>query len=458
MNNYQLSSLSPITPGICIAATASGSGKTTIATGLIAALARRMQVAAFKVGPDYIDPGYHSLAAGRIGRNLDSVMCGQDLMGPLYRHGSQGADIAVVEGVMGLFDGRIPDGAGSTADIAAILGVPVLLIVDVRGIGQSVGPLVRGFTTARNDVCIAGVILNMVGTDRHAAVCQEAVEAEGIPVVGIIPRQDDVEVPSRHLGLVTAVEHGDKAHHAIHRMADLVERNCDIDKIITLARCSYDGPAWDPTEVVTTVGTPTIAMAGGPAFTFGYAEHRELLEAAGATVVTFDPLQDNLPDCDGLIIPGGFPEEHVEELAARQDLYAAITQMVHDKKPIYGECAGLLWMLKTLNGHPMLGIIDMHADMGQRLTLGYREAVALTDSIMYRVGERVVGHEFHRTKLQHLRAEDFQSAWGWRSWNGEKQFEGFVGDTVFASYLHCHPAATPLAIQRFVAAASAKST
>ena len=188
------------TPGVCIAATASGSGKTTIATGLIAALARRMKVAPFKVGPDYIDPGYHSIASGCVGRNLDSVLCGNDLIGPLYCHGSQHADIAVVEGVMGLFDGRISDGAGSTADIAATLGVPILLIVDVRGMSQSVGAVVRGFATTRSDVRIAGVILNKVGSDRHAAVCREAVEAEGIPVVGSIPRQHDIEVPSRHLG------------------------------------------------------------------------------------------------------------------------------------------------------------------------------------------------------------------------------------------------------------------
>ena len=251
------------TPGVCIAATASGSGKTTIATGLIAALASRMKVAPFKVGPDYIDPGYHSIASGCVGRNLDSVLCGNDLIGPLYCHGSQHADIAVVEGVMGLFDGRISDGAGSTADIAAALGVPILLIVDVRGMSQSVGAVVRGFATTRSDVRIAGVILNKVGSDRHAAVCREAVEAEGIPVVGSIPRQHDIEVPSRHLGLVTAVEHGEAALKAIQSMEKLIEQTCDIDRISALADCSYTGPMWDPTTVVNKVGSPTIAMAGG---------------------------------------------------------------------------------------------------------------------------------------------------------------------------------------------------
>lgn len=211
-----------VAPGVCIAATGSGMGKTTIATGLIAALARRMRVAPFKVGPDYIDPGYHTLAARRQGRNLDAVMCGTGAIGPLYAHGCSGAEIGVVEGVMGLFDGRINDGAGSTADVAAALGIPVILIVDVRGMSQSVGALVRGFATTRSDVRISGVILNQAGSERHAQVCKNAVEAAGIPVVGIVPRMEKVEVPSRHLGLVTAAEHGGAAVEAVERMADLV--------------------------------------------------------------------------------------------------------------------------------------------------------------------------------------------------------------------------------------------
>lgn len=181
-----------VTPGVCIAASASGTGKTTIATGLMAALARTHTVAPFKVGPDYIDPGYHALAAGRVGRNLDSVMCGTSLLGPLYVHGSQGADIGVVEGVMGLFDGRITDqvytdyAPGSTAEVAAILGLPVVLVVDVRGMSQSVGAAVKGFATAADGVRVAGVILNKVGTSRHEAVCRSAVESQGIPVLGAL--------------------------------------------------------------------------------------------------------------------------------------------------------------------------------------------------------------------------------------------------------------------------------
>ncbi|WJZ02984.1 cobyrinate a,c-diamide synthase [Corynebacterium freiburgense] len=442
-----------VTPGICIAAAGSGTGKTTIATGLIAALARRRKVAPFKVGPDYIDPGYHTLAAGRVGRNLDSVMCGPERIGPLYAHGSEGADISIVEGVMGLFDGRISDGAGSTADVAACLGLPVVLVVDVRGMSQSVGALVRGFSIARTDVRIAGVILNQAGTQRHAMVCKDAVEAEGIPVVGIVPRMEKVEVPSRHLGLVTAAERGSAAVEAVERMADLIEEHCDLDAIMGLARIGYSGPAWDPAKEVQHIGNIRVAMAGGPAFTFAYAEHEELLTACGADVIRFDPLHDDFPECDALVIPGGFPEEHVEQLSKRTDLREAVRQHVQARKPIHGECAGLLWLVESLDAHPMLGVIGTHAAMGRRLTLGYREAVALHDSLLYRAGERIVGHEFHHTALTDGNVEGWNPAWAWRGWDGEARNEGFISDVVHASYLHVHPAAAPWAVERFVAAA-----
>lgn len=444
-----------VTPGILISATGSGTGKTTIATGLMAALSRTRKVAPFKVGPDYIDPSYHALATGNPGRNLDSVMC-PGLIGPLYAHGASGKDIAVVEGVMGLFDGRIGAAAsGSSADIAAELGLPVILVVDVRGMSQSVGALVRGFALERTDIAIRGVILNQVGSDRHAAVCREAVEATGIPVVGAIPRVEKVEVPSRHLGLITAEEHGVKARQAVDRMADLVTEHCDLDLIVSLADCSFHGEAWAPEKVVEKQKAVRIAMAAGPAFTFAYAEHRELLEAAGATVVDFDPLTDALPECDGLIIPGGFPEEHVEVLSSRADLRQQVRAHVAAGKPVHGECAGLLWLVETLDAHPMVGIIPTHAAMGRRLTLGYREAVALEDSVLYRAGERITGHEFHHTALTADSAPEFAHAWAWKAWDGSAKSEGFVRGNVHASYLHVHPASCPQAVERFVAACGA---
>lgn len=449
------------TPGFVIAATSSGSGKTTIATGLMHCLAQRMRVAPFKVGPDYIDPGYHGLATANRGRNLDAVMC-PGLLGALYAHGSKDCDLGIVEGVMGLFDGRIPPAnspqssalaEGSTAAVAAELGLPVILCVDVRGMSQTVGAVIRGFLGHHHQVHIAGVILNKVGTQRHAAICTQEVEALGVPVLGAIPRQDLVAVPSRHLGLITAAELSE-AQEAVARMGELVARHVDLDALLDLASCSYTGPAWNPCEASSyTPHKPvTIAMTAGPAFSFTYPEHVELLEAAGATVLSFDPLRDPLPDCQGLIIPGGFPEEHVEALSQRTDLAAQVRDLVAKGLPIHAECAGLLWLLDSLDAHPMLGVIPTQGAMSQRLTLGYRSAVALRDSVVYRAGERIIGHEFHHTRLSEQQAPNYQPAWEWKAWDGKPVQEGFINSTIHASYLHVHPAAHPESIRRFVQA------
>lgn len=452
--------------GVVIAAPASGTGKTTIATGLIGALARRMSVAPFKVGPDYIDPGYHAIAAGRPGRNLDSVMCGTDLMGPLYAHGAQGHDIGVVEGVMGLFDGRIGgdplDAAASTAQIARLLGMPVILVVDARHMSQSAAALVHGFATMDDRVHVAGAIINRVGSDRHESVVREAIEAVGVPVLGAIPRVDGIEVPSRHLGLVTAAEGGEESHAAVAMMADLVERHVDLDAVLGLAAVRPGFEPWSPTDAVgagtspSTDAGPRIALAGGPAFTFAYAEHAELLAAAGARVEVFDPLVDELPDADGLVVPGGFPEEHAADLAARDDLAVAVRRMVADGAAVHAECAGLLWLLESLGGHRMCGVIPGSASMG-RLSLGYRTATMLADSALGGVGGRVTGHEFHKTRLDEdtaaaAHAAGWRPAWGWRGWGGDAVTEGFVSPDgrVHASYLHVHPVGAPGVLRSFV--------
>ncbi len=451
-----------VTPAVVIAAPASGSGKTTIATGLIGALrAAGDRVAPFKVGPDYIDPGYHGLAADRIGRNLDPVLVGAERIGPLYRHGSADCDIAVVEGVMGLFDGKIadpaPDGAaeGSTAQVAGLLGAPVVLVVDARGHSQSLAAVLHGFATFDRGVRIGGVILNRVGSARHEQVLRQACEKVGVPVLGVVPRLAELAVPSRHLGLVTAVEHGGAATAAVTAMTELIARHVDLAAVRALASSTVTASAWDPvSEVGAPVdGTPLVAVAGGAAFTFGYAEHRELLEAAGARVHVFDPATDALPDSvAGLVLPGGFPEEYAPELAANTALLTSIRAVARRGLPIHAECAGLLYLASALDGHPMARVIDVTARFGKSLTLGYREAVALESSVLFEAGERVVGHEFHRTALDETSADGWASAWGWRA-GSEVTREGFVGGGVHASYLHTHPAGQPESITRFVTAA-----
>jgi cobyrinic acid a,c-diamide synthase len=441
-------------PRIVIAAPASGSGKTTVATGLMGALGER--VAPFKIGPDYIDPGYHAIATGRPGRNLDPVLVGAERIGPLFAHGSIGADIAVIEGVMGLFDGRSGTaGFGSTAHAARLLDAPVLLVVDGRGQGRSLAALLHGFRGYEPDVRLAGVVLNQVGSARHEQVLREACDEIGLPVLGAVPRGADVALPSRHLGLVPAAEHGEPARRAVAAMADLIARSVDLGAIRRLAATA--GPLtatpWDPAvEVDAQPGRPVIAVAGGAAFTFGYTEHVELLTAAGAQVAVVDPLRDeSLPDAlAALVLPGGFPEQHLSSLFENTKLRESVAGFARSGGIVQAECGGLLYLLDQLDGHPMCGVLPGGAEMTGTLTLGYRDAVAAVDSVGHRVGERRTGHEFHRTRVTGPARE---SAWHWRDHDGQPVREGVVQDRVHASYLHTHPAGQPETVARLVKAA-----
>ena len=444
------------TPAVVIGAPSSGSGKTTIATGLIGALRRAgRRVAPFKVGPDFIDPGYHALAAGRPGRNLDSVMVGDDLIGPLYLHGSADADIAVVEGVMGLFDGRIDDhfsspARGSTGQVAQLLGAPVVLVVDVRGQSQTIAAVLHGFSTFLRGVRIGGVILNRVGSARHEQVLRQACEAVGVPVLGAVPRHDELAVPSRHLGLVTATEHGAEAHAAVAAMTDLVARHVDLAAVIALAGSAAPGAPWSPEQSVgeAVVGRPVVAVAAGKAFTFGYTEYDELLRAAGADVVAFDPITETLPErTAGLVLPGGFPEQYPEELSANTALRKQIRDLA-TRAPVHAECGGLTYLMSDLDGYPMCGVLAGSASFTPKLTLGYRDAVAAGDSALYGDGYRVTGHEFHRTTVHF--AGPVQPAWLLRRAGDQPAGDGAVRAGVHASYLHTHPAGQPDAVRRFV--------
>ncbi|ONI88387.1 cobyrinic acid a,c-diamide synthase [Saccharothrix sp. ALI-22-I] len=442
---------------LVVAAPASGSGKTTVATGLMAALRRAGdKVAPFKVGPDYIDPGYHSVATGQPGRNLDPVMVGEHRVASLFAHGARGCDLAVVEGVMGLFDGRVDtEGIGSTAHVAKLLSAPVLFVVDARGQSRSLAALLHGFRGYDPTVRLGGVVLNQVGSARHEHVLRGACAEVGLEVLGVLPRDDRFALPSRHLGLVTAAEHGPAATAAVDAIAEAVARHVDLDAVRRLAAevPAMAVPTWNPhAEVEAVTGTPTIAVAGGAAFTFGYAEQVELLEAAGADVVVVDPLRDEaLPDgTAGLVLPGGFPEQHAAELSANEKLRAAVTALARGGAPVHAECGGLLYLAKSLDGAPMCGVIDADGAMTPRLTLGYRDAVAPQDSVLARAGTRITGHEFHRTALSVPHGA--KPAWQWRGHDLRPVAEGFVLGRVHASYLHTHPASAPEVVTRFVRA------
>ncbi len=449
-------------PRLVIAAPASGCGKTTVASGLMAALrACGLAVSGHKVGPDYIDPGYHALATGRPPRNLDPFLCGEDLIAPLFLHGAAGAQVAVVEGVMGLFDGADPaavpgaePGFGSTAHVARLLGAPVVLVVDAARAGRSVAALAAGFAAFDPRTPVAGVIVNRVGSDRHERLLRAALAAAGIAVYGAIRRTDGIVTPSRHLGLIPAAERAAVAGHAITRMGDLIAGSCDLEALLALARRApaLPGPPWEPPETPQFTGpAPVVAVAGGPAFTFGYTEQCELLEAAGARVATFDPLRDeDLPaGTSGLILGGGFPEVHAAELAANERLRGRVAALGHQGAPLAAECAGLLYLARTLDGRPMCGVLDADATMTAKLTLGYRHATALHDSVLARAGDRVRGHEFHRTAV--VPPHGPRPAWRF----GSGELEGHVTGSGVASYLHTHWAGHPAAAARFAAACAA---
>lgn len=442
-------------PRIVVAAPASGQGKTTVATGLLAAFtARGRKTAGFKVGPDYIDPSYHTLAAGRPGRNLDPVLVGIHRIAPLFAHGAAGADIAVVEGVMGLFDGRAHAGElGSTAQVAGLLGAPVLLVVDGAAVGRSVAALVHGFRGFDPTVRLAGVVLNKVGSDRHEAILREALEEVGAPVLGVLRRMDAVTAPSRHLGLVPVVERHAEAVDTVRALGELVQSTVDLDAVWAaaatappLAVTPWSLPS--PLRSTEPVRRPVVAVAGGPAFSFGYAETTELLTAAGADVATFDPLRDEaLPSgTAALVVGGGFPEVYAAELAGNEQLRAEVARLAVAGAPIAAECAGLLWLSRSLNGAPMCGVLPVDAAMTPRLRLGYRDAVAASPSWLAPTGTRVTGHEFHRTAVTPVAG--VAPAWVWQDRTGE----GFVAGNVHASYLHLHWAGTPEIAGRLVAA------
>jgi cobyrinic acid a,c-diamide synthase len=438
-------------PRLVVAAPSSGSGKTTVATGLMAAFAARgLAVSPHKVGPDYIDPGYHALATGRVGRNLDAYLCGPELVAPLFLHGARGCDIAVVEGVMGLYDGAAGEGElASTAQVAKVLRAPVVLVVDASSQSRSVAALVHGFASWDPEVRIGGVILNKVGSDRHEELLREALDSSGVPVLGALRRAEQVATPSRHLGLVPVAERRADAVDAVAAMAAQVERGCDLEALLGLARGAgtLDCAPWEA-PVVTPERRPVVAVAGGPAFTFSYAEHTELLAAAGADVVAFDPLRDErLPEgTAGLVVGGGFPEVYAAELSANEPLRGAVAALAGRGAPVAAECAGLLYLCRELDGRPMCGVLDATARMSERLTLGYRDAVAVGDSVLAAAGTRMRGHEFHRTVVEP--GAGAAPAWGVRA--PVRRVEGFVQQGVHASYLHTHWASRPGVARRFV--------
>ncbi|WP_035906220.1 cobyrinate a,c-diamide synthase [Knoellia subterranea] len=462
-------------PRLVIAAAASGQGKTTVAVGVMAALTRAGRaVAAAKVGPDYIDPGYHALATGRPGRNLDPWLQGESLVAPLLAHGAvtpTPADLTVIEGVMGLFDGRLgTDGWASTAHVATLTSSPVVVVIDISSASRTVAATVHGLRMFDPNVHVVGVILNKAGSVRHADEVRRSVEQLGVPVLGVLPRDAGVSAPSRHLGLVPAAERPEAAA-ALDRLAEQTAEYVDLDALVEIASGApdLDVEPWSPPASSSALLSPAalegmparrVAIAGGRAFTFRYAETEEMLRALGCEPVTFDPALDTaLPaGTDGLYLGGGFPEVHATALSTNTRLLADVRDAVLSGVPTVAECAGLLYLTEAVDGSPLVGAVPTTAAMNPRLTLRYVTAIAPEDTLLGPAGTRVHGHEFHRTGTTPGQGE--RAAWlldgspeGW-----SLDPAGTGSPTLHASYLHTHWAGHPGLATRFAEAVHSGET
>jgi len=393
-------------PGLIVAAHKSGAGKTTVTLALLAALRRRgLAVQAAKVGPDYIDPAFHQAATGRPSVNLDSWAMPHTLLDGLVKDAAQAADALVVEGVMGLFDGigHEPGRTGATADLAARFHLPVVLVIDVSGQSQSAAALLRGFATHDPRVRIAGVILNRVGSERHRRLVASAIEGLQIPILGVLPREESIALPERHLGLVQAGEHGD-LDARLASLADLATRHIDLDAILSLAMPPYV-PAASPKSALPLPGM-RIALAQDAAFTFVYPHLVQGWRAQGAEVVRFSPLADEGPDssCDACWLPGGYPELHAGALAAASNFKARLAAFAQTR-PVHGECGGYMVLGEGLvdaqgTRHTMTGLLGHATSFAEpKLHLGYRQARLLAYCALGAQDSTVRGHEFHYARV-----------------------------------------------------------
>jgi cobyrinic acid a,c-diamide synthase len=392
--------------GVIISAPRSGAGKTTVTLGLLAAMKRRgIAVRAAKAGPDYIDPAFHAAATGARGFNLDTWAMPAPLLDWLVAETARQCELLVIEGVMGLFDGAPgPRGrTGAAADLAARFGFPVLLVLDVSAQAQSAAAVVRGFCSHDPDVCIGGVVLNRIGSERHRLLVADAISELGVPVMGALPRDDTIGLPERHLGLVQAGEHDDLPRR-LARLADLAEQHLDLDAITALAAPVKTGAA----TIAAALPPPgqRIALASDAAFTFVYAHLLESWRRAGAEISVFSPLADEAPPdgCDVCWLPGGYPELHAGPLAAAQRFRRGLARF-SESRPVHGECGGYMVLgegIEDADGvrHAMTGLLGHSTSFARRkLHLGYREARLLADNPIGAAGSVVRGHEFHYATL-----------------------------------------------------------
>ncbi|AZO95921.1 cobyrinate a,c-diamide synthase [Halocella sp. SP3-1] len=434
---------------LLIAGTRSGVGKTTISLGIMAALSRRgYQVQPYKVGPDYIDPGFHTLFTGNNSYNLDSYFLGCDGVKELYSNSSAGADISIIEGVMGLFDGKGKTGVSSTAEIARILQTPLVLLIDAQKMAQSAAALIYGYKNYDPGLNLKGVIFNNIASERHYALIKEAV-VEKMPeleILGYLPRQKGLELPERHLGLVPIHESGELKFF-IKQLIQLIEKQLDLDKLIKLsADCRKIKVNKHRLYSQEREFNVKIGIAYDQAFNFYYQYNLDLLAKLGAELIYFSPMQDKkLPDLDGIYLGGGFPESFLEELAANQDMKDDIREKAQAGMPLYAECGGLMYLSQEIidfkgNAYQMLGLIPGKVEMqGSLQEMGYVELTTLNSNLILNSNEKARGHVFHYSRLNNLTSGVKKT---YRLSDG--RLEGYSPtNNLLASYVHLHFASNP---------------
>jgi len=463
--------LSRAIPRIVIAATQSGVGKTSVALALVASLQRRgVRVQTFKVGPDFLDPSYLTLASGRPCYNLDGWMTSKEYVSGLFDRATKDAEVAVIEGVMGLFDGADPaHSGGSTAEIACWLDAPVLLVVNVHGMARSLAPMVKGFVEFEPDLKIAGIVANHSGSDHHASWLSRSLESSSLPpLLGAVPRGALPTLPSRHLGLVTA-DSQNLPREILQEMADFFEKQMPLERIMQIARSAQ--PLFLP-EPTWKIDSPkrriVIGLAYDRAFHFYYPDNLEALTSRGCELVRFSPLEDKeLPEgLDGLYLGGGYPEEYAGVLSENQAMLEAVGRFSGSGLPIYAECGGLMYLTQGIvarngNRHPMVGILPVWSRMLPHLrSLGYVEVTLAENSLWGGSGAVLRGHEFHYSELT-------EGEWSDNLWtpvyrlkrrqSKEISPEGFQRGKILASYVHLHWASQPGAVQSLINSYGARS-
>ena len=444
---------------IIIAGERSGVGKTTVTLALLAAIKARSPshkslVQSFKVGPDYIDPMFHSYITGLPCRNLDPVLTSEAYVRSCFAKHSQNVEYALIEGVMGLFDGATGhDDTASTAHVARLLNAPVVLILNCASTSRSIAAIAHGYRTFDPRIQIAGVVLNRVGSDRHLELLTQALAPLELPILGVLRRQDNIAIPDRHLGLIPTAEMSN-LDEIIQRLAHLGETCFDWEKLLPLMENSQPLPQME--KGVGCEGKIRIAIAQDRAFSFYYADNLDLFHEMGAELIPWSPISDReLPEnVQGLYFGGGFPEVFAAELAENKTARESVQTAIKSGIPTYAECGGLMYLCDRIvdfqeQSFPMVNIFPTTAKMGKRLTLGYRQAIALQDSPLVQKGDRIWGHEFHRSSLTEISDRPLYSLQGYDS-HLQYPSEGWQEHQVHASYTHLHFGAQTRLLERFL--------